>query len=465
MKKSLIIVCITVMATASFSDCNKQDKYLDVKLNAKDVVPATLTDLQAVLDNDQNMNEYYCIMGLVGTDNLYIPDNTLQSLDAPYRNTYLWNENIFEGEPSYDWQYAYQTIAWANIVLEGIDKINTSDTSTWNNIKGSALFYRAFAYYQLAQLFCPQYDSTTASSTLGLPLKLESDVNIVHQRSSLSDTYKQILSDLNQAANLLPISPLYKTRPSQASNEALLSKIFLNMGNYATAYEHVVKALSYNNSLLDFNSLNQTTTSNTLPSFADGNTEIIYYAMALGVPVAWATKSSKGRVDTTLYNSYGENDLRKSTFFRSDGAGLYRFKGTYAGIGQSYNFCGIATNELYLIKSECEIRLAQTASSLLTLNTLLRNRYITGTYTNWQSESPQTILEKIILERRKEMPFTGDLRWEDLRRLNKESAFAKTLSRKYNGETYSIAPNSNRYVLPIPDNEIQLSHIEQNQRQ
>jgi hypothetical protein len=73
-------------------------------------------------------------------------------------------------------------------------------------------------------------------------------------------------------------------------------------------------------------------------------------------------------------------------------------------------------------------------------------------------------LVKIITERRKELPFTGSARWEDLRRLNKDPQFAKTLIRQLNGQNYTLAPNDPKYTLPIPDIEIKLSGIQQNLR-
>jgi hypothetical protein len=74
------------------------------------------------------------------------------------------------------------------------------------------------------------------------------------------------------------------------------------------------------------------------------------------------------------------------------------------------------------------------------------------------------ILAVIIQERRKELPFTGNLRWEDLRRLNQEPLYAKNLVRILNGESFSLSPRDKRYVFPIPENEIRTSGIQQNPR-
>ena len=73
------------------------------------------------------------------------------------------------------------------------------------------------------------------------------------------------------------------------------------------------------------------------------------------------------------------------------------------------------------------------------------------------------LLRIILQERRKELLFRS-LRWTDLRRLNKDSRFAVTLTRKLNNDTYTLPPNDARYVLPIPQQEIEESGIQQNPR-
>jgi hypothetical protein len=70
----------------------------------------------------------------------------------------------------------------------------------------------------------------------------------------------------------------------------------------------------------------------------------------------------------------------------------------------------------------------------------------------------------IIRERNKELPFTGNLRWQELRRLNAEPARAVTLTRRLNVTEYTLPPGDPRYVYPIPPDEIQLSGLQQNPR-
>jgi hypothetical protein len=63
------------------------------------------------------------------------------------------------------------------------------------------------------------------------------------------------------------------------------------------------------------------------------------------------------------------------------------------------------------------------------------------------------ILKFILQERKKELYMRG-LRWDDLRRLNKESENAITLIRKIDDESFILEPKDPRWVWPIPINEI-----------
>jgi hypothetical protein len=97
------------------------------------------------------------------------------------------------------------------------------------------------------------------------------------------------------------------------------------------------------------------------------------------------------------------------------------------------------------------------------LNALLVKRWKTGTFIPLTASNTDDALNKILLERRKELCFRG-IRWSDLKRLNKDLKYSKTLVRVLNGQTYTLLPNDPKYVLPIPDNEIRVSGIEQNLR-
>jgi hypothetical protein len=43
----------------------------------------------------------------------------------------------------------------------------------------------------------------------------------------------------------------------------------------------------------------------------------------------------------------------------------------------------------------------------------------------------------------------GGFRWADLKRLNKDPRFAKTITRKYLDQTFTIEPGGDRYQFPF----------------
>lgn len=459
MKQHKIIVFYTCLLSATVIGlgCNKQNDFLEVKGNNNDVVPSTLKDYQAILDYDGYMNSGYASLGIIGSDNLYATSTTWALGLATERNAYTWQPDIYEGAVFNEWNFPYKMIVNANTVLEGLATIpqTPGNLVDWNNAKGSALFYRAIAFYGLLQEFAKPYFASTANQDPGVPLKLSGDVHAAVSRATITECYNQLIDDLNNALPLLPAVPLVKTRPSRMATFGWLAKTALTMTDFSKAYVYADSALRYNSSLLDFNTLNPAA-SFPFPAFQTGNPEISFYATA-----NLYTLPFLGYIDTVLYQSYTGNDLRRALFFKTSGTNQ-GFKGSYAA--GNTPFAGLATNELYLIRAEASARQGNISASMADLNTLLIKRWKTGTFIPFSAATATEALQKILVERRKEMPFTGNIRWEDLRRLNLEPTLAKTLTHIINGQVYTLSPNDNKYVLPIPDLEIKYSGIMQNPR-
>jgi hypothetical protein len=458
---------VTCLLGASVASCKKEDNFLNKKANNFDVVPTTLSDFQAILDDDDIvMNTGYPMIGLIGTDNVYLTSAAYGSLTAPENTAYSWTADIWEGGPSLDWNNPYKIVEYANVVLDGIRSIQADSSSAkeYNNVRGSALFFRAFAFYNIASLFCTPYAAATAGTDLGIPLRINSDVNVVAKRSTVQETYDQITNDLKTAIGLLPATGLFKSRPTSTSAKAILAKVYLCMEDYTNSFLYADQVLSVSGTIMDFNdpALVQPGNQPPFPSDPNSNPEILFYAQGVGYNSIIPGYGS-GYVDKLLFDSYAQNDLRKTTFYSDEGNNDFSFVGTYDAF-DGYNFAGIATNEIYLIRAECEARAGNIPSALLDLNNLLDRRFVTGTYIPITTNSTDSLLQIIFQERRKELPFTGNIRWEDLRRLNKDPKFAITLQRSINGSIYTLPPNDLRYTYPFPDNEIQLSGIQQNKR-
>lgn len=431
---------------------------LDIKPDQSLIVPETVADFQAVLDNAEIINAYVPSYGEAGADNYYITDARYNALSTNgERSAYIWGKDIFPlNDIALDWAYGYIRINYCNLVLEGLEQLSAGAGSIeYNNVKGAALFFRALSFYTLAGEFCKPYDSSTAATDPGLPLRMTSDMQALYQRASVKATYEQVLSDLAAAAALLPDMPAFKTRPSKVALYGLLARIHLSLKHYQEALGYVNQSLAIYHKLLDYNTLDP---GSSLP-FDRFNDEVLLFAK---LSATGLLRMSAMIVDSTLYKQYHDNDLRKSLFFRDGTGGIKLFKGTYCG-NSLQHFGGIAVDEMYIIRAECYARSGDAVHAMEDLNTLLRTRWKSGTYTDLTAADPDDALKKVLAERRKELLFRG-LRWVDLRRLNKDPRFATTLTRKINGAIFQLPANDPRYVYPIPEDEIKYSGIEQNVR-
>jgi starch-binding outer membrane protein, SusD/RagB family len=275
-----------------------------------------------------------------------------------------------------------------------------------------------------------------------IPLKLSADIGEKIERASLSQTYDQILADLKTAALLLPLSQPVKTRPSKPAAYAMLARVYLSMQQYEKAWLYADSCLQLYNSLLDYNAL-PVSSNSPFPKF---NKEVIFYALVQSNPNHFFTPGN-ARIDTVLYASYASDDLRRSLFFRPREPGLFSFKGSYDG--SSLLFVGLATDEVYLIRAECFARTGSTQAAMNDLNTLLVTRWKAGTFVPYTATTPTEALQLVLAERRKQLLMRG-LRWTDLRRLNTEPGFAKTIQRLVNGQLLALPPNDDRYTWPLP---------------
>lgn len=434
--------------------CKKD--FLEIKPDQKLLVPITLTDMQTLLDNNNIINKGIGL-NAVAADDYELSTETLKSFNLPAeRNSYTWNNDIFEGNTAPDWDLPYQQIFYANVVLDGLKKIESNNTneSEYNRIKGSALFIRAFAFYELAQQFAQPYNGATAADELGIPLKLTSDVNERPGRGNLSQCYQKIITDLNDAFNLVPFKQAVLTRPGKLAIKALQSRIFNSMGNHPQALEASDYCIKQSPDLMDFNTL---ITTRPRP-IASNNVEIIYHRSTVNYSFA---SSLSLNVNSEIIKSYHVDDLRSLIFLRDYGNGNINFKGTYTNTATL--FSGLATDEMYLIRAESKAWDNDLTGAMDDLNLLLKTRWKTEKYIAYTASTQKQAIDIIIMERRKELVSRGT-RWMDLRRLNQNKPYEKTLERKLNGQTLSLLPQSPKYTFPIPQNEIDGSGIEQNIR-
>jgi starch-binding outer membrane protein, SusD/RagB family len=416
-----------------------------------------LLDVPGLINQTSSLPQLSC-------DEYYFIDEAAYQAGQPTElNAYVWNKDLFGGQVARpDWNTPNASVFYANSVITGLKgfKVSPTDQQEYNNILGQAYFVRAFNFFDLVKNFAPPYDDATAATDLGIPLKLSPNVNTLVQRSTVQQSYAQIIADLSNACRLLnpALASQNLNRASKPSAYALFARLYISMRKYPQAELYADSSLALYNTLIDYNTISQTAKT----PFTKTNAESLLYSLYAGgynVPIYNSPDNTS--IDTNLLSLYSVNDLRRPIFFTAASAGLIKAKRGYSA-GPNV-FSGLATDEMYLIKAECAARCQDNQTSLQYLNTLLIKRYLKGTYVPYTTGNTPNALALVLKERRKELVWRAGLRWDDLRRLNKDGANI-TLTRVLNGKTYTLPPNSSLYTFPIPDDEIALSGIQQNIR-
>lgn len=452
MKKYIYMVLLI-----SISVCNSNcTDYLAVKSDSSLAVPNSLKDLQALMDYELNNIRNFPGAIDLASDFYFMSNDDIKSVSPNIRDIYLLNGNDISIS---SWADPYKKIMYTNIVLDNVDLAETNGFSETdrNRIKGTALFNRGWNFYWLAQMFSPPYMKDGASRTLGIPLRTTSNVNVSFQRADQAETYGQILKDLKASILYLPVLPLKKTRPSKMAAYAALSRVCLNMDNLQESLLYADSCLQIQHELLDYNSIS---VENAIP-FDSQNKEVVLLNTSSGTGNIFTGTS--GVVDTVLMNKYNQGDLRKGIFFKKNSEGYYSFKGNYGGPANVYTFCGLAIDEVYLIKAECEARLGKLTDARATLQTLISKRYEVDFLPPIPNEKNKMIAF-ILDEREKELAFRLGIRWSDIRRLNTYYNAGIYIIRKFEGKTYMLPPNDLRSTFLIPTLIVLEGKLQQNPR-
>ena len=455
-----------IILIAQITSCRK---YLDKKSNNNLVVPTTIDDLQAMLDEASSVMNLGLTpsFGEASSDDYYLPQNLYDERPLREKKVYTWEPADYFH--SNDWSKSYGPVYNSNYCLEILEKISrTSENDVkWKNIKGSALFYRSYNFLNLIWNYCKAYDPITSTSDLGIVLKFDIDFNLPTKRSTVSECYETVIRDAKESLIYLPDFPFLTTlRPSKAAAYGLLARTYLSMRIYDSAFKYSDLCLQLKSDLIDYKNstadpdvASNITTGNAFV-FRQFNRETIFYTEMNTTNPTIAT--ARAKIDSVLFSYYTNSDLRRNGFTRADATDR-RFRGSYAGSLTAF-FSGIATDEMYLIKAESLSRGVNGGpgdkdAAMAVLNTLLRKRH-TSAFVDLTSSSATEALDFILLERRKELVMRG-LRWIDIKRLNKEGRNIIP-TRFINGQIYTLQPNANYYALPLPTDIINLSGMPQN---
>ncbi|MBO0932111.1 RagB/SusD family nutrient uptake outer membrane protein [Fibrella aquatilis] len=205
-------------------------------------------------------NERAWALGEMHSDNTYYARNILFGAVDPTENIADFAIPVANGVTANDFvlqqfRLDYQIIARANQVLALIDKVDFNADSK-ANLKGQALFLRAFAYFELGRYFgkVPLH-LVPVTSREDAPLPL----------STVDQVYAQIIKDAGDAAKLLPNKAKQEAgRVTSGTAKVMLANAYIVQKKWAEA-EALLKDVVTNDGyalMPDYNDAFSTTSGN-----------------------------------------------------------------------------------------------------------------------------------------------------------------------------------------------------------
>lgn len=469
--KKIIVLCFAAAAlTAGFSSCNR---YLDVKPKGY-TIPQFYEDYQKLMNNMSLIRVSSAYPGYL-TDDVQTGDPTDVSKQASYSGLADYKKALYTFQPggvfvpgSSDplWEPAYSHIYTYNVVINNIMNVPDGTEQEKKQLKAEALFGRAFEYLTLVNAYAKHYDPATAATDYGVPLVLTEDINQPYKRGTVEEVYALIKNDLEAAVKDLPAKAVNIFHPTQSVGYSFLSRMYLYMGNYAAALTNAKAALALNSTLLDYKLYTTkkgvtfgrvclaTDNSVRFPdAHQNGESLWVRYGSSSS-----ASLNAEVYVSKDLLNVFAQDlaggavDQRRALFF-CDGESNFGVKPVYFPGRVLYgpyidpNF-GFGNAEVFLAAAECEARVGDKQEAMNYLNTL-RNARIKNNQPLVAATNDQA-LQLVLNERRREFCFVGLNRLIDLKRLNRDPRFAKTITHQQGNDVYTLPANDKRYILPVP---------------
>jgi hypothetical protein len=375
--------------------------------------------------------------------------------------TLLADNNLYEN------MYAY--ILRMNLIIDNIDEADGSQ-GLKALAKAEARTFRAFDHFLAVNTFAKAYDPATAGNDGGVCILDHYDLEATPKKSTVAQVYDFIIRELEESVPLLQEKPENIYHPNRAYGYGLLSQVYLFHRDWEKARQAAEASLKLNSALVDYNVIKAAGGVARCKDYnRDNNPEVLSY-MWMGS--GWTTEEAAlyyyGMISPELKQLFEPDDLRYSLFLRDTGTSIVNWfdAGSGAAIWTpattserfTYMTVGLRTAEVYLIAAEANARLGNLDAAADYVNRLRAKRLSTLNTQHSTPNSQQEMVQTIIQERRKELLF-GFHRFFDLKRLNTEPEYQKTVTRTfpvvnvsetYPQRTYTLRPDSRLYIIPFP---------------
>lgn len=464
----------------------------DAALTSSSDLAAARTGMYKALKGNSSLVDYYGQQFFVYGDVHAGDDYQYNNLGGSNRASFYYDMNYQTASEfsssNVTWQSPYIVIGRANRIIAAAEGGALSDAAeakaTIDQYAAEAKVLRALAHFDLVRIYGKPYTEDQGAS-LGVPLVtgvLES--NAKPARSTVAEVYTQVVKDLTEAISSNALAT--ETEPGYVSvwgAKAILSRVYLNMGDYANALsvaEDIIKnsgaalwtrdqyfkawdASTPNESEFLFRlNVAGSTDSNDLNGIGNLQQRDGYKEMVATKKFVDMLTSDPKDVRNDMFLS--ATAAKEVATYGTNKVYLNKLRGQGGNLRNVTIVPIIRLSEVYLTAAECAFRNNDKTKAVEYLNVLVKNR--TTTEASLATVDNIT-LERILIERRKELIGEGQRYFDALRnnetitRYTSEAdkGWHKTLSK----EAQSFDRDYFKAIAAIPQAEINANpNIKQN---
>lgn len=408
MKKNTLLYIIPI---AFLCSCNKM---LDVNTPSNTLYPSsvfsdssnTKSALLGLYSGVEYTNTY--LYWLTQWNMLYADEATTATLYPAFLNNALTSSDA--NVPDI-WNNNYSNIYRANELIEGVQASTTLSTATAQQVKGEALFWRAYLHFDLLNIFgsIPLITSTNTSTNATAP------------QATSAAVFAQMISDLKQSAAYLPatytVSGGERTRVNKLAAMAFLAKVYLYNQDWANA-EAMADSIIGNSLFSLSTDLTKTFLNSSTEAILQFDNKPTGYVGLAGSFIPTAAVMPTYSLTTQLVAAFESGDLRM-TNWTGTSAGYYypaKYKVYVSGSTEYITLLRLA--EIYLIRAEARAEQNNISGAQNDINTI-RARAGLGITT---AADQSSLLLAIEQERRVELFCEWGNRFYDLKRTGRADA-------------------------------------------
>jgi hypothetical protein len=369
-------------------------------------------------------------------------------------HTWSINDGTTEVESYYGGLYG--TINRANVVLERMDNFevaSTEEAALREQYRAELLTIRALAQFDLMRFFAPEYDNPNALATT-----IVDQVIVEEQlpRNTVGEVVNYVKGDLLTALDLFTTYGADNdvTRVTPTAVKAILARLAIYTKDYASA-------ITYSQEVMNEVPLAPTPT-DYIDIWSDASdAEIIFKLKRVqgNGQIGRIYKDANGdvffNVSYGLFSTFQQNDVRFFSLIDLNTSTAQDLQvGKYIGPSSNYGLADIKlfrVAEMYLINAEAHALKANPdfAAAQLAINTLRASRRLDpAALPDLTFADQNDAIDKILLERRKELAFEGH-RYFDLKRFNK-GVDRLPQDVELNAFAEDLSAGDYRFTLPIP---------------